>query len=169
MDPITIILATLAAAAASDQEKKAAEQRARTGQSAPDPWASREALEVLGEAWPPNLTPLDWAWMEVLEASGTPVHSWTSTQLDAFREGHVVCPSGHDMGTGHMKYLDMDITESTVTPHPRKTPLTAVIDQTDAVRQESITHGLVRCTHPDHSHIDQVFWFPFLLFEIDYR
>ena len=172
MDPITLLLASMLAAAAADQEEKAAlaRRRAPPGTSPPppaDPEATHEAMELLGEVWPPSLTPLDWAWMELMDAYGTPVHPWTPEQIVAFHQGELICPLGHHVESGFFRYLDMDLVMSKL--EPSHEPDSIVLDQQNPGRDLGVVHGLVQCKHPDHSDGNQVFWFPFSDLELNYR
>ncbi len=170
MDPISLLLATLLAAAASDQADQARRQHrgdpGRPPQDPPDPLATpQEAIDLLGETWPERLTPLDWAWMELMEASGTPVHPWTLEQVQAFRQGQVICPLGHNMKEGFFRYLEMNLQESPIKPEGHDA---AVVDQESGETDYGVVNGLVRCTHEGHSPSNNIFWFPFSGFDLNY-
>ncbi len=179
MDPISVILATILAAAASDQVQQSGSRQKR------DPWPpgkkpSRqdlvEAAALLGEEWPNNLTPMDWAWMGFMETYGTPVQPWTPQQLAAFQAQRITCPLGHDIRDVTFEYVDMNINRAPVQidRHDAETrdfleiEPTATIQTGETKTEESVASGLAVCTHPDHTDENKTFWFPYQWFDVDY-
>lgn len=167
MDPVTLILATMLAAAASDQSEKQRQQ-----QKNPEPiklppvdlGSSQEALDLLGEAWPPNMHEVDFAWMDLMDAYGTRVLPWTHEQLISFKQGVLMCPLGHT-DPDFFEHLELQIENA---PIEQETGGKYRVLTDDRAPDRYENHGLIVCNHPGHDDNNKTFWFPWHLMELDF-
>ncbi len=121
----------------------------------------RQAIELLGEGWPKEMSEFDDLFSDGMTLMDYPPHPWTGEQLAAFRAGRLICPLGHE---GPFHYLRLNVRAE---PLAQKSKGLYVTDETEDHEWWQWTSALIYCSHDGHDvegvegSTTQVFWYPF--------